>query len=49
MTAGGVGCRVTHRQAVLRNVPALDQGFRLVRDTARDESEQKRRLVRPQL
>ncbi len=47
-TQGGVSCRVTNRQAVLRHVPSLDQGFRLVRNP--DSSTPGRgKLVRPQL
>ena len=32
LSQGGPACRTTHRQAVLRDVPTLDHGFRLVRD-----------------
>ena len=32
LSQGGPACRTTHRQAVLRDVPNLDHGFRLVRD-----------------
>ena len=31
LSQGGPACRTTHRQAVLRDVPNLDHGFRLVR------------------
>ena len=49
MTTGDVGCRVTHRQAVLRNIPSLEHGFRLVRDVPEHTSDSRRRRVRPQL
>ena len=46
-TPNDTGCRVTHRLAVMSNIPALDHGFRLVRTPAGNATATTRRLVRP--
>ena len=45
-TTGDIGCRVTHRLAVTPALPALDHGFRVVRDPPVGASTH-RRMVRP--
>lgn len=46
-TTTDVGCRVTHREAVARDVPDLRAGFRLVRDPPGGAGGRQRRLIRP--
>lgn len=46
-TTTDVGCRVTHREAVTRDVPDLRAGFRMVQDPPGGGGGAKRRLIRP--
>ncbi len=47
-TTSDIGCRVTHRLAVRRHAPSLENGFRVVREPpAAPKDTTQRRLVRP--
>ena len=47
-TTSDIGCRVTHRLAVPRHAPSLENGFRVVREPpAAPKDTTQRRLVRP--
>jgi serine/threonine protein kinase/formylglycine-generating enzyme required for sulfatase activity len=49
LTAADTSCRLTYRQAALRDVPDLDHGFRLIRVLPDETAKRARRLVRPKL
>ncbi len=46
-TTTDVGCRITHREAVARDVPDLRAGFRMVMDPPGGAAGPRRRLIRP--